>query len=87
VPAATLTGSVLLPLDEAVVAKRTRHAAWPSFTSAEGRAIRYGPECCPQTTQIFDRFVQVRIGPRYTPRINDHIVKVVREFFTGAAKS
>ncbi|MCZ7637070.1 MAG: DegT/DnrJ/EryC1/StrS family aminotransferase [Verrucomicrobia bacterium] len=87
VPAATLTGSVLLPLDEAVVAKRTRHAAWPSFTSPEGRAIRYGPECCPQTSEIFDRFVQVRIGPRYTPRINDHIVAVIRGFFTGAARS
>ncbi len=78
VPASTLTGSVLLPTDEAVIAKRTRHAAWPSFTSPEGRAIAYGPDACRPTLEVFDRFVQVRVGPRYTPRINQHIAASIR---------
>lgn len=79
VPASTMTGSVLLPVDEAVIQKRTRHPDWPSFTSATGRAMRYGPEACPQTLGVFDRFVQIRIGPKYTRRITDHIAKSIRE--------
>ena len=33
VPASTLTGSVLLPIQESVMNKRARHANWPSFAS------------------------------------------------------
>lgn len=79
VPASTLTGSVLLPVEESVVQKRARHRDWPSFTSPEGRAIQYGPAACPQTLGIFDRFVQIRIGARYTPRITEHLIQSVRE--------
>jgi 8-amino-3,8-dideoxy-alpha-D-manno-octulosonate transaminase len=78
VPASTLTGSVLLPIAESVVNKRTRHSAWPSFNTPEGKQIRYGPDSCRQTLGIFDRFVQVRIGPRYTQRIDDYIVDAIR---------
>ena len=45
----------------------------------EGKAIQYGPDCCRQTLEIFDRFVQVRIGPKYTQRINDHIIDAIRQ--------
>jgi len=78
VPASTLVGSVLLPIQESVINKRTRHAAWPSFNSPEGKRIKYGPDTCRQTLGIFDRFVQVRIGPRYTQRINDYIIDSIR---------
>jgi dTDP-4-amino-4,6-dideoxygalactose transaminase len=79
VPASTLTGSVLLPVQESVINKRARHPDWPSFNSPEGKAIRYGADSCRQTLEIFDRFVQVRIGPKYTQRINDHIIDAVRQ--------
>jgi len=79
VPASTMSGSVLLPLEESVIAKRARHPNWPSFNTPEGKAIRYGAECCPQTLRIFDSFVQVRVGAKYTPRINEHIVRAIRE--------
>jgi len=79
VPASTLTGSVLLPIEESVINKRTRHRNWPSFNGPEGKAIQYGPDSCPQTLEIFDRFVQVRIGPKYTQRINDHIIDAIRQ--------
>lgn len=79
VPAGTLGGSVLLPIEESVVNKRTRHPNWPSFTSAEGKAIQYGPDCCRQTLDVFDRFVQVRVGAKYTQRINEHIIRSIRE--------
>jgi 8-amino-3,8-dideoxy-alpha-D-manno-octulosonate transaminase len=79
VPTSTLSGSVLLPIQESVVNKRARHANWPSFGSPQGQAIQYGPDCCRQTLEIFDRFVQVRIGPKYTQRINDYIINAIRQ--------
>ena len=78
VPASTLTGSVLLPVAESVMNKRTRHRDWPSFNSPEGKKIKYGPDSCRQTLEIFDRFVQVRVGVKYTQRINDYIIDTVR---------
>jgi 8-amino-3,8-dideoxy-alpha-D-manno-octulosonate transaminase len=79
VPASTMSGSVLLPLEESVIAKRARHPDWPSFNTVEGKAMRYGAECCPQTLGVFGSFVQVRVGAKYTPRINEHIVRAIRE--------
>lgn len=85
VPASTLTGSVLLPLEESVIQKRCRHAQWPSFNSPEGRQIQYGPECCRQTLDVFDRFVQIRIGAKYTPRIDDYLIDSIRQVVGGLA--
>ena len=79
VPTSRLSGSVLLPVAESVINKRTRHPEWPSFTSPHGKAIEYGPDCCRQTLGIYDRFVQVRIGPRYTERIDDYIIDAIRQ--------
>ena len=78
VPASTLTGSVLLPVAESVMNKRTRHRDWPSFNSPEGKKIQYGPDSCRKTLEIFDGFVQVRVGVKYTQRINDYIIDTVR---------
>jgi len=81
IPAGTLSGSVLLPIHESVMGKQTRHPRWPSFTSPEGRAIKYGPDSCRQTLGIFDRFVQVRMGPKYTEQMTDRIVAAIREVY------
>jgi 8-amino-3,8-dideoxy-alpha-D-manno-octulosonate transaminase len=85
VPASTLTGSVLLPTAESVINKRTRHPDWPSFNSPQGRQIKYGPDSCRQTMDVFDRFVQVRIGPKYTQRINDYIIDSIRQVYDSVA--
>jgi 8-amino-3,8-dideoxy-alpha-D-manno-octulosonate transaminase len=81
VPASTLTGSVLLPVQESVINKRARHPGWPSFNSPEGKKIKYGPDSCRQTLGVFDRFVQVRIGPKYTQRINNYIIDSISEVY------
>jgi 8-amino-3,8-dideoxy-alpha-D-manno-octulosonate transaminase len=81
VPASTMSGSVLLPIHESVVNKRTRHPDWPSFNSVEGKKIKYGPESCRQTLNIFDRFVQVRVGAKYTERINNYIIDNIRQAY------
>jgi len=81
VPTSTMSGSVLLPIQESVINKRARHANWPSFNSPEGKKIQYGPDCCRQTLAIFEKFVQVRIGPRYTQRINNYLVDTIRTVY------
>jgi 8-amino-3,8-dideoxy-alpha-D-manno-octulosonate transaminase len=83
IPAGTLSGSVLLPIQESVTNKRTRHPDWPSFNSPQGRKIKYGPDCCRQTLGVYDRFVQVRVGPKYTQRINNHIIDSIREVYSS----
>ena len=82
-PASTLTGSVLLPVEESVIHKRARHAQWPSFNTPEGKAIQYGPDCCRQTLEVYDRFVQVRMGAKYTPRIDDYLIRTIREVYVS----
>ncbi|MEJ2705401.1 MAG: DegT/DnrJ/EryC1/StrS family aminotransferase, partial [Sedimentisphaerales bacterium] len=85
VPAGTLSGSVLLPVQESVINKRARHSDWPSFNTPRGKQITYGPDCCRQTLGVYDRFVQVRVGPKYTQRINDYIIDAVREVYQTLA--
>ncbi len=85
VPASTLTGSVLLPTQESVINKRARHPDWPSFNSPEGKKIEYGPNCCRPTLDVFDRFVQVRVGAKYTKRIDDHIIDSIRQVYGALA--
>jgi dTDP-4-amino-4,6-dideoxygalactose transaminase len=79
VPASTLTGSVLLPVEESVIHKRARHPDWPSFNSPEGKSIQYGPDTCRQTLRVFDRFVLVRMGAKYTDKIDRHIIDAIRQ--------
>ncbi|HNS21306.1 MAG TPA: DegT/DnrJ/EryC1/StrS family aminotransferase [Sedimentisphaerales bacterium] len=85
VPASTLVGSVLLPIEESVINKRTRHPDWPSFNSPQGKEIRYGPDCCRQTLEVHDRFVLVRIGAKYTQRITDYLVDAIRQVYSSIA--
>ncbi len=85
VPAGRMSGSVLLPIQESVINKRARHPDWPSFNSPHGRKIEYGPDCCRQTLGVYDRFVQVRVGPKYTQRINDYIIDSIRDVHKSIA--
>ena len=85
VPASTLSGSVMLPVQESVINKRTRHPNWPSFNSPQGKEIKYGPDSCRQTLGIYDRFVQIRMGAKYTQRINDYIIDSIREVYNSLA--
>jgi len=82
VPTSTLSGSVLLPVQESVIRKRARHANWPSFADESAKAMRYGPECCPQTLGVFDRFVQVRVGAKYTRRVASYIAEQIQEVWS-----
>ncbi|MGC9329510.1 MAG: DegT/DnrJ/EryC1/StrS family aminotransferase [Candidatus Hinthialibacter sp.] len=79
VGAGRISGSVLLPIADGVVNKRARHPQWPSFNSPHGKAIQYGPDSCRQTLRIYDQFVQIRIGPKFTDDMNDRIIEAIRK--------
>lgn len=79
--AAGPAGSVILPVDARVASKATVHPDWPSFTSPEGRAIEYGPECCPRTIDILNRHGGVTIGPKYSDDDVADVVKIIRKVY------
>lgn len=86
VPAAGPGGSVVLPLQPHIMAKRTVHPAWPSFTSERGRAIRYGAETCPRTVDVLGRFGGVLMDPKYTRADVADIVAAVRKVYPDVMK-
>ncbi|MFZ5829106.1 MAG: DegT/DnrJ/EryC1/StrS family aminotransferase [Planctomycetota bacterium] len=81
VQAAGPGGSVILPTNERIEAKATVHAAWPSFTSPAGRAIRYGESCCPRTIDIIGRYAGVIMDPNFTDEETQDIVKAIRKVY------
>lgn len=74
-------GSVILPSDGRIAKKATIHPDWPTFNSPQGKAIVYGPESCPRTTDIIGRFGGVIIGPRYTDDDAKDVVRAIRKVY------
>ena len=74
-------GSVILPIDERIEKKRTVHAEWPSFNSPQGKAIRYGSECCPRTIDIIGRYGGVIMDPNFTEDEVQDIVAAIRKVY------
>ena len=74
-------GSVILPTLPHIMAKQTLHPNWPSFTSPRGKAMRYGPETCPRTIDILQRYGGVLIDPKFSRQDIDDIVKAIRKVY------
>jgi 8-amino-3,8-dideoxy-alpha-D-manno-octulosonate transaminase len=72
-------GSVILPTLPHVIAKKTIHPNWPSFQSAQGKAIRYGADTCPNTIDILQRYAGVLMDPKFTRKDVDDIVSAIRK--------
>ncbi len=85
IPASPPGGSVVLPVQPHIIAKRTVHAAWPVFQSPRGQAIRYGPESCPRTIDILGRYAGVPMDPKYTRRDVDDIIAAIRKVYPKIA--
>jgi 8-amino-3,8-dideoxy-alpha-D-manno-octulosonate transaminase len=81
VPAARPAGSVLLPVQPHIMRKLTVHPAWPSFNSPRGKSIQYGPESCPRTIDILNRFGGVLMDPKFTSNETDDIVAAIRKVY------
>jgi len=76
-------GSVVLPVDERIEKKVTLHPGWPSFTTPQGKAIRYGSECCPRTIDILDRAGGVIMDPSFTDEDLKDVVTAIRKVYTA----
>lgn len=76
-------GSVILPTDSRIEKKATVHPDWPSFNTPQGKAIRYGAECCPRTTDIIGRFGGVVMDPNFSEEDLNDIVKAIRKVYLG----
>ena len=74
-------GSVILPTQPHIMAKKTIHPNWPSFQSARGKAIRYGPDTCPNTIDILQRYGGVLMDPKFVRQDIDDIVKAIRKVY------
>ena len=81
VPVSRPSGSVTLPTLPYIINKVTVHPNWPSFASARGRAIKYGPETCPRTRDILSRFAGPALDPKYTERDTADIVAAIRKVY------
>ena len=57
---------MILPLLPHIQKKITAHPDWPSFTTPRGKAIRYGPDTCPKTVAVLNRFGGPLMDPKYT---------------------
>jgi 8-amino-3,8-dideoxy-alpha-D-manno-octulosonate transaminase len=86
VPANGPAGSVIVPVQPYIENKVTAHPAWPTWTSARGKAIRYGAASCPRTIDILSRFAGVPVGPKYTRQDTDDIVAAVRKAYPAALR-
>ena len=76
-------GSVILPTLPHIMAKQTLHPNWPSFQSERGKAIRYGPEMCPRTIDILQRYGGVLMDPKFTRQDIEDIVKAIRKVYAA----
>jgi len=78
-------GSVILPTDRRIENKVTIHPAWPSFQSPEGKAIRYGAECCPRTIDILGRHGGVIMDPNFSDEDAKDIIAAIRKVYLAMA--
>jgi len=78
-------GSVILPTDRRIENKVTIHPAWPSFQSPEGKAIRYGAECCPRTIDILGRHGGVIMDPNFSDDDAKDIIAAIRKVYLAMA--
>jgi len=76
-------GSVILPVDARIENKVTVHPDWPSFQSPQGKAIRYGSECCPRTIDIIGRFGGVIMDPNFSEEDLSDIVRAIRKVYSA----
>ncbi len=78
-------GSAILPIDKRIESKATIHADWPSFNSPQGKAIRYGRECCPRTIDTIGRTGGVIMDPNFSDSDVQDIVRAIRKVYLALA--
>ncbi len=81
-----LEGSVILPAEPHIVKKDPPEVNWPSFATPNGRAVRYGENCCPRTTEIRERYVGLPMDPKHSDQDVADIIAAVRKVYPAVVK-
>ena len=80
-------GSALLPIVPYIEAKEGLEKDWPSWSTPHGRQIKYGKECCPKTLEIWDRYVEIYMDPKYSDQDVNDVITATRKVYLGVVKS
>lgn len=80
-------GSALLPISPYIEAKMGVEDGWPSFTSPRGKEITYGAACCPKTIDIWNRYVELYMDPKYSDQDVNDMIAAVRKVYLGVMKA
>jgi dTDP-4-amino-4,6-dideoxygalactose transaminase len=75
------SGSALLPIQPYIEQKQGLEEGWPSFSTLRGKAIRYGAACSPRTLDIWNRYVEVYMDPKFTDQDVADIIAAVRKVY------
>ena len=76
-------GSVVLPMEKWIENKVTLHPDWPSFQTPQGKAIRYGRQCCPRSIDILGRYGGVIMDPNFSDDDVKDIIAAIRKVYTA----
>jgi 8-amino-3,8-dideoxy-alpha-D-manno-octulosonate transaminase len=66
VPMSVISASEVLPITPYIATKQAPHPLWPTFNTPRGKAMRYGPDCCPRTVDLWNRSATLSVGPKYS---------------------
>ena len=87
IPADAIEGSVILPLKPFIEKKEPPEPGWPSFATAEDKAVPYGAKCCPRTIDLWSRYVGVPMDPKYTDQDVGDIVAAIRKVYPAVMQA
>ncbi len=81
------SGSALLPIKPHIEAKLGLEEGWPSFSTPRGKAITYGAACCPRTLDIWNRYVEIHMDPKFTDQDVADVIAAIRKVYLGVMKT
>jgi dTDP-4-amino-4,6-dideoxygalactose transaminase len=61
ITAEPMGGSAILPIATHIEKKETLQLDWPSFTVGRGKTIQYGASACPETIDVWNRYVGIPV--------------------------
>ena len=87
VPVTRPGSASLLPTVPFIQKKISPRPNWPTFQSARGKSILYGPEICRRTASIVNRFAGPCIDQKYSDRDVADIVAAIRKVYPRVMES
>ncbi len=86
VEASPMGGSVILPIEPHIERKQTLQPDWPSFSTPQGQAIRYGAASCPRTIDVWNRYVGIPMDPKYSDQDVADILAAARKVYSAMSE-